>query len=157
MQDSFVKLKIPTEAAMLAFGGKLAAACGESAIIFLHGELGAGKTTFTRGFISGLGYTGHVKSPTYTLVEPYQFAHHTIYHFDFYRLRDPHELEYMGIQDYFSPQAICIIEWPEYGAERLPSPDLSCYIEQVQSGREVKIVPHSERGETILHRFERDE
>jgi tRNA threonylcarbamoyladenosine biosynthesis protein TsaE len=157
MKESFVKLKIPTEQAMIALGKQLAMASGDTAIIFLYGQLGAGKTTFTRGFLQGLGYSGHVKSPTYTLVEPYQLSHGAIYHFDFYRLQDPHELEYMGIQDYFTPRAICIIEWPEYGKDMLPTSDLSCYIELSQQGRDVKIVPQSERGETILHRFERDE
>jgi tRNA threonylcarbamoyladenosine biosynthesis protein TsaE len=157
MNEIVVKLKIPTEQAMLAFGKQLALAAGDTAVIFLYGQLGAGKTTFTRGFLQGLGYAGHVKSPTYTLVEPYQLSNTAIYHFDFYRLRDPHELDYMGIQDYFVPRAICIVEWPEYGADMLPRPDLSCYIEQASSGRNVKLVPSSECGETILHRFERNE
>jgi tRNA threonylcarbamoyladenosine biosynthesis protein TsaE len=157
MQETFVKLKIPTEQAMLAIGSQLAAVCEHPAVIFLYGQLGAGKTTFSRGFLHGLGFVGHVKSPTYTLVEPYELTNRIVYHFDFYRLRDPHELEYMGIQDYFAPNAICIIEWPEYGGEVLPKPDLSCYIEHIENWRDVKIVPHSERGKNILHRFERDE
>ncbi len=157
MKETFIKLKIPTEQSMLALGSQLSVACGDTGVIFLYGELGAGKTTFSRGFLRGLGYEGHVKSPTYTLVEPYELKQCTVYHFDLYRLRDPEELLHMGIQDYFVANAICIIEWPEYGGDILPKSDLSCYLEQIPNGRDVKIVPHSKWGETILHRFERDE
>jgi tRNA threonylcarbamoyladenosine biosynthesis protein TsaE len=157
MNDFFIKLSVPNEQSMLALGKQLALACGETAVLFLQGDLGAGKTTLTRGFMRGLGYNGHVKSPTYTLVEPYQLTANTVYHFDFYRLRDSSELEYMGIQDYFVPRAICIIEWPEYGEDRLPSPDVSCEIKQVPHGREVILYARSESGNHILHRFEYDE
>ena len=157
MNQTFVKLTVPTEDAMLALGKQLALACGDTAIIFLKGQLGAGKTTLTRGFMRGLGFKGHVKSPTYTLVEPYELSQGMVYHFDFYRVKDSIELEYMGIQDYFISKAICLIEWPEYGADRLHTPDLACYIEPTKNGRTVKIVPQSKRGETILNRFERNE
>jgi len=155
--NDFVKLKIPDEPAMLAVGAALANACTDAAVIFLQGQLGAGKTTLTRGFLRGLGYKGHVKSPTYTLVESYQFGERTVYHFDFYRLRDPHELEYIGIQDYFGAKNICLIEWPDYGAGMLPAPDLSCDIEPISNGRDVTLTPRSSRGNLILHRFENDE
>ncbi len=156
MENFFVKLNIPNETAMLALGKKLAAVC-DRAIIFLHGELGAGKTTLTRGFLQGLGVKNHVKSPTYTLVESYQLNDRMIYHFDFYRVRDPRELDFMGIQDYFDQDALCLIEWPEQGGNLLPAPDLSCYIEQINHGRGVKLVPRSVRGEQMMHRFEYDE
>lgn len=156
MNDFLIKLTIPNEQAMLALGAKIAMACQNPTTIFLKGQLGAGKTTFTRGFLRGLGYEGHVKSPTYTLVESYQFDHRTLYHFDFYRLRDPVELEYIGIQDYFAANAICLIEWPDYGAGMLPSPDLLCDIELIEKGREVKLISSSEKGSTILHRFENE-
>ena len=143
---------------MQAFGAKLAEACSmHAAVIFLHGQLGAGKTTFTRGFLRGLGYVGHVKSPTYTLVEPYQLDGVTVYHFDFYRLRDPQELEYIGIQDYFGTESICLIEWPDYGVGLLPVPDLVCHIELNANAREVKLIPYSERGKHILDHFEFNE
>lgn len=142
---------------MLALGAKLATVCPSHCVIFLYGQLGAGKTTFTRGFLRGLGYQGLVKSPTYTLVESYPLNNGTIHHFDFYRLRDPHELEYMGIQDYFTENTICLIEWPDYGAGLLPSADLSCYIEHRASGREIKLVPGSAQGNHILHRLEDNE
>src|SRR2546421_12191942 len=89
----------PTEASLLSFGKKLAEAVTAPAIIFLNGPLGAGKTTFIRGFLRGLDYKEHVKSPTYTLVESYQLKSVNVFHFDLYRLNDPHELEFMGIED----------------------------------------------------------
>ncbi len=141
---------------MLALGKQLAQACDDTAVIFLYGELGAGKTTFSRGFLQGMGYTGHVKSPTYTLVEPYQLAKNLVYHFDFYRLKDPQELEYIGIQDYFVPHAICLIEWPEYGAGMLPVADLSCYMAFKATEREIKLVASSGRGKEILRRFKHE-
>jgi len=141
---------------MLAFGARLASVCSKAAVIFLTGQLGAGKTTLTRGFLRGLGYEGHVKSPTYTLVESYPMEERTVYHFDFYRLRDPNELEYIGIQDYFDDKSVCLIEWPECGAGILPVPDLSCDIAPGSRGRDVTLTPHSETGNSILHRFEHD-
>ena len=122
-------------------------------VIFLQGDLGAGKTTFSRGFLRGLGFVGRVKSPTYTLVESYAFDHFSLHHFDFYRVNDPHELEWMGIQDYFTPEAICLIEWPERGQSFLPQPDLICHLSQYERGREIKITAPSLKGESILKRL----
>jgi tRNA threonylcarbamoyladenosine biosynthesis protein TsaE len=156
MNEVLIKLKIPDEQSMLAFGARLAKACREASVIFLSGQLGAGKTTLTRGFLRGMGYSGHVKSPTYTLVESYPMGERTIYHFDLYRLKDPHELEYMGIQDYFGEKTVCLVEWPEQGAGILPASDLSCGIEVVSQGRQIILKPFSEKGNLILHRFEND-
>jgi tRNA threonylcarbamoyladenosine biosynthesis protein TsaE len=143
----------PTEASLLSFGEKLAHAVVAPAIIFMNGPLGAGKTTLARGFLHGLGYKAHVKSPTYTLVEPYPLKKITVFHFDLYRLHDPHELEFMGIQDYFNDQAICLIEWPEKGVGVLPEADLLFDIEMYKDGRKIKCTALSDHGSTILHRM----
>lgn len=142
--------KISDEAAMLAFGGELAERCPIGTVIFLYGDLGAGKTTLVRGFLRALGYTLPVKSPTYTLVESYFVAHRPIFHFDLYRLVDPEELEHIGIRDYFSGDAICLVEWPERGGDRLPTADISCYIEINGAAREVRVVASSQKGEVVL-------
>lgn len=151
----FIKF-IPDEKSMLEFAADVAANCPDAIIIFLLGNLGAGKTTFARGFLRGLGQEGSVKSPTYTIVEPYQFSNHIVYHFDFYRIKDLFELELIGIQDYFTPDAICLIEWPENGAGLLPPADMSCYIEMRDTGREIRMVGHSDKGRDVLKRLQNE-
>ncbi len=107
-----------------AFGAQLWQELPDQCMVFLSGTLGAGKTTLVRGFLRAGGYQGAVKSPTYTIVEEYEFNNRLIYHFDLYRLKDPEELEWIGIQDYFAEKSICFIEWPEMGKGMLPDADM---------------------------------
>lgn len=141
---------IKNETDMLALAAKLAPFVPAGAVIFLEGNLGAGKTTFTRGFLHALGHVGKVKSPTYTLVEPYELTHRTVYHFDLYRLTSPQALLHMGVQDYFNAESICILEWPDKGQPLLPIPDLRCQIDFLETGRSVKLTSHTMLGQGIL-------
>ena len=145
-------LFIEGEAGMIAFGRKLAGISTSGLIIYLHGELGAGKTTLSRGFLRGYGHEGAVKSPTYTLVEHYHLNNQRIYHFDLYRLSDPEELEYMGARDYFHQHAICLIEWAENGEGFLPKADLELTLYYEDAGRRrIHIVPGSHEGYRLLN------
>nr|WP_281354524.1 tRNA (adenosine(37)-N6)-threonylcarbamoyltransferase complex ATPase subunit type 1 TsaE [Pseudomonas akapageensis] len=136
------------EAAMIGFGGRLAQITQGVGVIFLEGDLGAGKTTLSRGLIRGLGHVGAVKSPTFTLVEPYENASFRAYHFDLYRLVDPEELEYLGIRDYFEGDALCLVEWPGRGKGFLPKPDLTITISPHGGGRSLHLAPRGSRGES---------
>ncbi len=157
MLDQRIKQALYGEDAMVAFGRAMGNACrGERAVIYLKGNLGMGKTTLSRGFLSSFGHTGAVKSPTYTLVEPYEFDDMAVYHFDLYRLGDPEELEYMGIRDYFSGNSLCLVEWPEKGEPFLPPADLKVSIELIengQDGRSVEISAETSTGEALLSRL----
>lgn len=137
----------------LNFGAQLAKHCPQPFTIYLIGTLGSGKTTLVRGFLRGAGYQSTVKSPTYTLVEPYQLPNKTIYHFDLYRLNNPQEIENIGIRDYFTPTSICLIEWPERAKNLLPPADLSCYIELHGKGRQLKITANNRQAELILEKL----
>lgn len=117
-------LQIADEAAMVALGRRLAALLRIGQLVFLRGDLGAGKTTLSRGILQGLGHEGAVKSPTYTLLEPYEATRIPVYHFDLYRLGDAEELEWLGARDLLAGQALSLVEWPERGSGFLPPADL---------------------------------
>ena len=119
----------------------------------LLGELGAGKTTLTRGILRGYGYEGAVKSPTYTLVEPYQFDQCHIYHFDFYRLTNPEEVDYLGIEDHFLDTNLCVIEWADKVADAIPPADLIILLQTDGAGRRLHCQTNSEKGEVIAKRL----
>lgn len=164
------KFQIRTAKEMLKFGAALAKAyqsiiahepVSAAMVIFLQGNLGAGKTTLVRGFLRALGYSATVKSPTFTLVESYVIPNllmshcnvqgeSYIYHFDLYRLTDPEELDYIGIRDYFTKQAVCLIEWPEHGVSRIPVADLNINIDFVLDGRIITIQALSQYGELLV-------
>jgi len=147
------KEKLADAEQTVAFGGRLSAACDEPVCIYLHGDLGAGKTTLTRGFIQGLGHQGNVKSPTYTLVEPYELADWQVYHFDLYRLGDPEELEFMGIRDYFTDSSHCLVEWPERGEGILPEPDIDLTLSYLGLQRTIELRANTDIGLRVLNKL----
>lgn len=182
-----IERTVVTEADTERLGAALAPHLQSGLVLFLHGELGAGKTTFVRGILRGLGYNGAVKSPTFTLVEPYVLDRNpapvvpaltsskdagglTIYHFDLYRLKDPEELEFLGIRDYLSGSGVCLVEWAERGKGVLPEPDVDITIETTvrissaakhmeargerqEAGRTVRITCRTGNGAALLHQL----
>jgi tRNA threonylcarbamoyladenosine biosynthesis protein TsaE len=143
-------LSVKDESEMLALGASVAGILQGGEVIYLRGELGAGKTTFVRGILNAMGYSGNVKSPTYTLIEPYTIAGQDVYHFDLYRVNDPEELEAMGIRDYCDGKSICLFEWPEQGEGSLPAADIIISLTHSDPGREANIESRSPQGEIIL-------
>ncbi len=135
------------EAATLAVGQQFAKNVTNGLVIYLHGDLGVGKTTFVRGVLQGLGYTGKVKSPTYTLVEPYVISSYNIYHFDLYRFLDEEEWEISGFREYFNAASICLVEWPEKAHNLLSKPNFDIKMDLINDhdpakGRKIEIVAH---------------
>ncbi|WP_346838525.1 tRNA (adenosine(37)-N6)-threonylcarbamoyltransferase complex ATPase subunit type 1 TsaE [Microbulbifer sp. SAOS-129_SWC] len=149
------KTELADEAATVAAGTALGRACTEQGMaagltLYLYGQLGAGKTTLCRGVLRAFGHTGAVKSPTYTLVEPYDFGAQRVFHFDLYRLGDAEELEFMGVRDYFAPGCLSLVEWPQRGAGVLPEADLEVELDVPDSGRLLVATAHSAAGEAVL-------
>ena len=135
-------LKTPEETE--AFGAQLFRVLPEKCVVFLKGDLGAGKTTLVRGFMRAAGHKGVVKSPTYNIVEEYKLNKRLFFHFDLYRLVDPEELEWIGIGDYFQEKSVCFIEWPEKGEGYLDTPDMILSLTTVDNGRVVVIEKSAE-------------
>ena len=145
---------LDSEAATINLGRLLAPALDAAGVIFLSGGLGAGKTTLCRGLLRGLGYDGAVKSPTFTLVEPYELERGSVYHFDLYRLAHPDELDYLGAEDYFAAEALCLIEWPERGAGFLRTPDLELTLTVTsENSRQVQLRAQTLKGERAMARL----
>ena len=147
-------LYLADEAATLALGSELAAVMVPGLMVYLSGHLGAGKTTLARALLKGLGYTGKVKSPTYTLVEVYAVSRLNLYHFDFYRFGNSQEWLDAGFRDYFTADAVCLVEWPEKAAGSLPKADLTISLSMHETGRSVTIAAGTQEGEQCLKRLE---
>ena len=145
-----LEIEIPEVADMEALGARLAPGIAKVQLIYLHGELGTGKTTLVRGLLRALGYVGVVKSPTFTLVEPYSVAGHNTYHFDLYRLKHPDELEFVGFRDYLKDRNVCLVEWAERAAEVLPMPDIDVVIHKADHKRIVHLMSLTDRGADLL-------
>ena len=145
------------EAGTLALGASLAHTLVPGLAIYLHGELGAGKTTLTRALLHAAGHHGHVKSPTYTLAEPYTITINgkpvELFHFDLYRMKSPEEFLDAGFRDHFNDQSICIVEWPENGESVLPPPDITIFLTVSGSGRHVELNALSDEGMQCLDRL----
>jgi tRNA threonylcarbamoyladenosine biosynthesis protein TsaE len=135
---------------MEALGGAIACHAPGGFTVFLSGQLAAGKTTLARGLVRALGHAGAVKSPTFTLVESYALADRRVHHFDLYRIADPEELEYLGLDEYFAGGALCIVEWPERGRACLPPADLELSLSVVPEGRLVHAVAKTAEGQELL-------
>jgi tRNA threonylcarbamoyladenosine biosynthesis protein TsaE len=136
--------------AQVAFGRRLAAVLPPHLVVYLQGDLGTGKTTLTRGLLAGLGHEGAARSPTYTLLEPYELADRRLYHLDLYRLGDPEELEYLGLRDLLAEDAIWMVEWPERGLGVLPPADLRISIAYAADGRQLRISAETGSGQALL-------
>ena len=151
MNDSQQVYHIGSAEKMESFAGRIAKVCyAQPIILLLKGDLGAGKTTFARGFLRAAGYKGTVKSPTFSLLETYDLMPYPIAHFDLYRLKSPAELEGLGWADFFNGRQTCLIEWPEKAAEQLTVFDISCVFAVVEGGRTVQLEAHSQLGKEIL-------
>lgn len=152
-----ITLALADEQATLVEGARFASILKAGLTVYLHGDLGAGKTTLVRGLLQELGHVGKVKSPTYTLVEPYDvdINHHgvQVYHFDLYRFIDEEEWDAAGFRDYFNPHAICLIEWPEKAGNLIPQADIDVYIEVKGEGRTIQYIANSTVGKKCLEQF----
>jgi conserved hypothetical nucleotide-binding protein len=144
------RVDLPDEAATLALGARLATCLRAGMTVFLDGDLGAGKTTLTRGALRALGHTGRVKSPTYTLTESYSLPGFELYHFDLYRMHDPREWLDAGFRDIADGSSVALVEWPERAHGLLPSPDLRIGLQVQAAGRVAAIVALSAQGEACL-------
>ena len=145
-----MQLALVDESRHVAFGEALGHVFAGSGRVYLEGDLGAGKTTLTRGILRAYGYQGAVKSPTYTLIEPYELGDQRIYHLDLYRLGDPEELEFIGGRDVLDDDALCLVEWPSRGEGWLPKADLHIHLALADRGRLATLEGLTQRGQQWL-------
>ena len=148
--DSRISMALADESATIALAQRIAARLKPGMVIYLHGELGAGKTTLVRGVLNALGYAGRVKSPTYTLVEPYHISELDLRHFDLYRLHDEEEWEAAGFRDEYDGHNIFFIEWPKKALSLIPQADVEISFEILNQGRNVEILANTEMGRQCL-------
>jgi tRNA threonylcarbamoyladenosine biosynthesis protein TsaE len=148
--NSVTTCHLESESVTLTFGAEIATILRPGLIIFLRGDLGAGKTTLARGILRGLGHEGKVKSPTYNLVEIYKISRLYFYHFDFYRFTDPIEWEEAGFREYFNENSICLVEWPEKAEKLLPIADIQISFTITGTGRKIEIQAGTEVGRQCL-------
>jgi len=141
---------LPDEAATLRLGDALAAGAAKGLVLHLTGELGAGKTTLVRGLLRAMGHAGRVKSPTYTLLEPYSLLRLNLYHFDFYRFKDRTEWLNSGFREYFNAQSLCIVEWPDKAGDLLAPPDVEIQLDYDAQARNATANARSAPGEAWL-------
>jgi len=147
-------IHLPDETATESFGAMLAVALSPGIVVWLSGDLGAGKTTLSRGIIRALGHRGNVKSPTYTLVEPYAVSRFSLYHFDFYRFTSPEEFIDAGLEEYFGTEGVCLVEWADKALPYVPEPDLELRLCVAETGRTLHCQSHSSKGEACLKRVQ---
>jgi tRNA threonylcarbamoyladenosine biosynthesis protein TsaE len=144
---------LPDEEATRAFGARVAQALDDGLVVYLQGELGAGKTSFARALLTAMGVGERVKSPTYSLVEGYQVAGRPAWHLDLYRIADPGELEWLGLDALSDPTAVVLVEWPERGQGALPAPDVELNLGYDGLGRQARLQSKTPRGERLLARL----
>lgn len=152
--NATLEMDLAGEEATVALGRRLAAGLVPGMLVYLSGPLGAGKTTLARGMLRGLGYEGHVKSPTYALVELYELSRLDFYHFDFYRFSDPRELVESGLEEAFNETSVCLVEWPEKAGGLLPPADLDIALSVANSGRIASLTARTESGVRCLRQLQ---
>ncbi len=145
--------ELPDEAATAALAHRMAGALDGGLVVYLHGDLGAGKTSFARALLGALGVGERIKSPTYSLVESYRAQGQPAWHLDLYRIADPGELEWLGLDALSDPAALVLVEWPERGVGALPKPDLIVHLGYAGTGRKALMEPRTERGYQVVARL----
>ncbi|MCL2658046.1 MAG: tRNA (adenosine(37)-N6)-threonylcarbamoyltransferase complex ATPase subunit type 1 TsaE [Betaproteobacteria bacterium] len=151
--DDSLSRPLADESATRALGAALAPVLETGLTIYLRGDLGAGKTTLVRGLLESLGHAGPVRSPTYTLIEPYVISKLNLYHFDFYRFTDPQEFLDAGLEEYFAGDGVCLVEWPEQADGFIPAADIEIHLEIQDAGRQATLIALNERGRRCLKRI----